>query len=237
MTPAEFATYIRFQTKTNTTTFTDANILALANVFLYEICDGAVQANEDYFGLKFYRDLVSNQRDYSLPYNLYKMKRVEFISDPTQPTKFYKADEVDMNSFDFPMDESHITAYFTDQYPKYDVFGNSLYLLTKSAIPSLTAGLVLWGIMFPEKLTDLSSNTDMSQAPDNVSHGFPTALHELLARRVIIEYKSSKDVPIPLSEKEQMYEVDLQKKLKELRNFNMDRANRARLPYNDGSQY
>ena len=76
-----------------------------------------------------------------------------------------------------------------------------------------------------------------SNNPTQYEHGFPRQFHELLARRVAIAYKSSKDRPIPLSEKEQMYEIDLERQIVLMRDENMDRNIIPSIPYNDGSNY
>jgi len=74
-------------------------------------------------------------------------------------------------------------------------------------------------------------------APSTTSHGFPRQFHELLARRVSVAYKSSKDKPIPLSEKEQMYEMDLRKQIDSMKDANLDRSTQPTAPYSDGSQF
>ena len=68
-------------------------------------------------------------------------------------------------------------------------------------------------IQFPatSQLVILSSTEDMSADPSTTSHGMPREAHEIWARSVIIEYKNSKEKPIPLTEKELNYENDLQK--------------------------
>jgi lauroyl/myristoyl acyltransferase len=65
MTPANFASYIRLKTKTNATTFPDADILAYANIIKDDIAKEVTKANEDYFGMKFLRYLIAGQRGYS----------------------------------------------------------------------------------------------------------------------------------------------------------------------------
>ena len=77
----------------------------------------------------------------------------------------------------------------------------------------------------------------MSTNPDDYTHGFPRQFHELLARRISIAYKSSKDRPIPLSEKEKLYEVDLMTQINTMKGTNLDRSITPSAPYDDGSQY
>jgi len=77
----------------------------------------------------------------------------------------------------------------------------------------------------------------MSTNPDDYTHGFPRAFHELLARRISIAYKSSKDKPIPLSEKERQFEVDFAQAINSLKDANLDREVIPSEPYDDGSGY
>jgi len=77
----------------------------------------------------------------------------------------------------------------------------------------------------------------MSTNPDDYTHGFPKQFHELLARRVSIAYKSSKDKPIPLNEKEKMYELDLARAIQKMKDTNLDRSTTPTVPFDDGSDY
>lgn len=50
MTPVEFANHVRFMTRTNSTTFTDAEILALMKIRQDEIAKAILEADEDITG-------------------------------------------------------------------------------------------------------------------------------------------------------------------------------------------
>ncbi len=230
----DFAAHIRYKTKTNSTLFTDIEIMRLANIYIEKFAQRIVEADEDILGTKFEANLVAGQRQYSLPNDLIKLKRVEINLDGTD---WVIADEIDIAFMDVTSDESSITTNFEDTDPKYRIFQNSLYIYSGSTIIDVANGLKMWGLMYPAPITDLSFTTDMSEDPSTISRGMPKQLHELLARKVIIAYKESKDKPIPLSEDERSFEFDLKRAINDIRNINLDRDAEYMLPYNDGSNY
>lgn len=236
MTYTKFATLIRYYTKTNSTTFTDNNILMLANIFKDDIsAEISKEVGEDYFGLRFERDLLAGQREYDLPAEI--MGRMKYLQAKLDGKNWQHLDETDLSIYGKAMDETTIQSIYADRSPEFDIWDQGIYILSGDDIIDVTNGLKLWAIIFPADFTDLSSIEDMSTNPDEYSHGFPRQFHELLARRVSIAYKSSKDKPIPLSEKEKLYEVDLKTAINSLRNTNLDRSVRPSIPYNDGSDY
>lgn len=257
MTPVEFATYVRAQTKSNTVTFPDATILSYMNVWQADIAMRIAKVNEDYFGMEFFRDLVAGQREYPLPDTiLNNIKMVEAKLNGTDWRRFYEFDlntyrvrslGINNNPFDFPnyssgfsfatTDEATIQRSFSDDYPQFDLFRKSLWLYTGSAISYVFEGLKLYGIVYPSNFTSLAGTDDMSIDPSSISAGFPRQFHELLARRVVIDYKTAQDRPMALSQNEQLYEVHLNLALDAIRNANLDRSVNGTRPYDDGSNY
>ncbi len=233
---SKFATLVRYYTKTNSTTFSDADILTLANIFKDDIA-GLIskEVGEDYFGLRFERDLIAGQREYDLPAEL--MTRIKYLNAKLDGTNWERLKETDLSTYGQAMDEATIEAQYADKDPEFDIWDNSIYILSGRPIIDVTDGLRLWAIVFPSDFPNLTSTEDMSTNPDDYSHGFPRQFHELLARRVSIAYKSSKDRPIPLSEKEQLYEADLMAAINAMKDANLDRSVIPSAPYNDGSQY
>lgn len=236
MTYVQFATLVRYYTKTNSTTFTDADILILANIFKDDI-SGLIGKNvgEDYFGLRFERNLIAGQREYQLPAEM--MSRIKYLQAKLDGTNWVKLLETDLSTYGEVMTEAEIEAVYAAKDPEFDIWDQSIYLLSASAIINVTDGLKLWAIIWPSDFTSLTDIEDMSTNPNDYTHGFPRQFHELLARRVSIAYKSSKDRPIPLSEKEQMYEVDLKTQIETMKDANLDRTTAPQAPYDDGSQY
>ena len=233
---SKFATLVRYYTKANSTTFSDADILTLANIFKDDIA-GLIskEVGEDYFGLRFERDLIAGQREYDLPAEL--MTRIKYLNAKLDGTNWERLKETDLSTYGQAMDEATIEAQYADKDPEFDIWDNSIYILSGRPIIDVTDGLRLWAIVFPSDFPNLTSTEDMSTNPDDYSHGFPRQFHELLARRVSIAYKSSKDRPIPLSEKEQLYEADLMAAINAMKDANLDRSVIPSAPYNDGSQY
>ncbi len=237
MTPAQFASYIRLKTKTNATTFPDADILAYANIIKDDIAKEVTKANEDYFGMKFLRNLVAGQRGYSFPSDiLNQMKLLQATLDGTNKRVLT---QFDVNTRSRPTDENDIISYWQGRKAEFDVFGTSLYLYSDSAITDVTDGLELWAIVYPADLQSLAGTTDMSVPPSTTSFGMPRQLHYVWATKVIIEYKNSKEKPIPLTEREANVEADQTLAINALKGFDLNRSIVATVSdySNDGQDY
>lgn len=230
MTPQEFATYVRIKTRTNSTTFTDADMLALMKVRQDEIAKAIMKANEDILLIPQYTSLVADQREYPLPQDiLSRIKRVEAKLDGTN---WLKLDEFDMTEYTDPLyNESDITDHFANEEGEayYDILRKSIKIYS-GTITDVTNGLRVWCNTWPTAITDLSSTTDMSQDPSTTTHGVPREMHEIWARGVIIDWKSSREKPIPLTEQELNYKVDLMEAVNSLKHANLDREVIGRLP-------
>lgn len=236
MTYAQFATLVRYYTKTNSTTFTDADMLTLANIFKDDIAATlSKEVGEDYFGLRFECDLLAGQREYDLPAEI--MGRIKYLEAKLDGTNWEKMKETDLSVYGKTLDEDTIQLTYSERSPEFDIWDQGIYILSGDAIIDVTNGLKLWSIIFPKDFANVTSTEDMSTNPDDYSHGFPRQFHELLARRVSIAYKSSKDRPIPLSEKEKLYEVDLVTAIQTMKDTNLDRSVIPSVPSNDGSDY
>jgi hypothetical protein len=237
----EFATYVRYKTRTNSTTFTDDEILALMKIRQDEIARSILEVDEDILLIPQTTDLVEDQRTYTFPDDiLARIKRVEAKLDGTNWLKLYP---MDMTEFGYALTESNITTYYSNVEGEayYDIYRKSLYLMTGSII-DVTDGLKIWTNTYPAVITDLSGTTDMSTDPSTSTHGIPRELHEIWARGVIIDYKESREKPIPLSEREQKYEYDKMKVIYAMRNQDLDREVIGHLPSasdrgNNGENY
>lgn len=236
MTFAKFATLVRYYTKTNSTTFTDTEILNLANIIKDDMAvEIGKRVGEDYFGMRFLRDLVEDQREYELPAEI--MSRLKYVEAKLDGSNWEKLNETDLIQYQGTTDESTIRNLFADRDPAFDLWDKSLLIFSGDAIIDVTDGLKLWAIIYPADFTDLSSTNDMSTNPTTTSHGFPREFHHLLATAVSIAYKQSQTRPIPLSAKEQRYEQDFNDKIDSLKGANEDRNFVATVPQNDGSDY
>lgn len=208
MTGAKLAALIRYKTKTNSTTFTDADMLPLVNTFKDEIASQIVERNAGYFQVPIVFDLVANVREYGWPDDLLnrmaklelKFNTADTVRYPATYVKDYRGSEA----------ESDITGrYYNSQGGfAYTIRRRAVFILS-GTIPAVTGGGRLLYYAFPVDLTVLNGTTDLSVDPSTTTFGFPRQFHELLARRVSIEFKSAQPKPLPLSRHELNYENDL----------------------------
>jgi hypothetical protein len=237
MTPVQFAEYVRLKTRTNSTTFPDTSIIALMRQRQDEIAQAILKTDEDILLIPQTVNLVLNQREYPYPEDiLSRIKRVEAKLDGTN---WIKLTEVDLTSIKTPIAlEADITKYFTNTLggAYYDLRRKSIYLLSGS-VTAVTSGLKLYCDTYPTAITDLAGGSEMNIDPSDTTHGVPRPLHKLWATGVIIDYKESREKPIPLSEQELNFERYLLRAIETLKHGNLDREVEASIPYNDGSQY
>ena len=232
MTQKEFATYIRYGTRTDSTTFPDAEILSIANPIKDYLAGEIEGVNEDYFGMPQTTDLLKTDttREYPFPPEfLNRLKRIEanLLPDDTYDDNWVTLNEVDMNFHKHTSDEATIQASFgwDEDSAFYEIFRGSIWLLTGEIEDDVTAGLKLWSFDYPADIDDLSDDTDdMSVDPSTTTLGFPKAFHQLWADAVVIEYKSNRDKPIPLTKREERWEFYLGRALDSIKNTNRDHA-------------
>jgi len=202
-----------------------------------EISKDIIDVDEDILLIPQYTSLVANQREYSLPNDmLASIKRVEAKLDGTNYIKLEELDIVSLkNSI---LTESQITENFSNEegHAYFDLSRKSLYLYS-GTVPTSADGLRVWCNTWPLAVPNLSDTTDMSNDPSTTTHGIPRELHEIWARGVIIDWKSSRDKPIPLSEKELSYKIDKRIAIDSLKPQNRDRQVIGSVPFNDGSNY
>ncbi len=234
MTSTQFAAYVRLLTKTNSTTLPDATIIAFANIVKDDLAKDILKVNEDIFGMQYLRNLVADQREYSLPVEM--LNQIKYVEAMLDGVNWSKLTETDLNSYGQPTSEAAIRQNFADK-TCFDIFRNSLWLLTGNAIINVTEGLKLWAIQWPEDISSVSGTSDLSIASSEIETAMPRATHEIWGRRVSIAYKESKEKPIPLSERELRVDADWAAVLNSLRGANLDRAVLATTPSDDGSDY
>lgn len=222
-TPAEAATYIRLKTRTNSTTFTDADILVLLNIKKNEVCQRALETDEDIFELPTYMNLVANQREYPLHSEI--LSRISRVEAKLDGSNWLKLTEFDLPEYDKPLTpESNITANFSNEegHAFYDIMRKSIWLYS-GTIATVTDGLRIWESTWPSNVATMGGLTDMSVDPSTTTHGIPKELHKVMMDGVVIEWKSSREKPIPLTEREQIWEHDMEKAIQTLKKANYDR--------------
>jgi hypothetical protein len=235
MTPTQISALIRLYTGTNSTSFTDADILVLANPLKDEIAGEIVEVHEDYFDREFLTNLVAGQRQYGLPDEI--LNKIKYIEAKLDGTTQKRLNEFDLNSYQKATDEATIVAQFSGKNPMVDIDGTSIFIYSDAAIISVVGGLIIKAAIFPTDISSLSATIDLSVDPDEYKCGFPRQFHELLARRISMLWKSNRPKPVALSEVEKLYYVDLAKKIEALKGRNLDRSVEASVPNDNGQDY
>lgn len=199
MLDTSFASYIRKQTRTNATTFTDAEIILYANIEKDYLVSLIEKSDEDYFGVELTRDLEAGKRKYGLPpYLLHGITKVTAKLDGVNETPL---DKLVYDQFGRPLTEENIRSYSAG-CPAWMVFGKELYILTDGELTLVSGGLKIYATVYPADLSSLSEGKDLAANPSTTTLGMPRALHRPWADLVVIDYKNSKDKPIPLTKAE-----------------------------------
>ncbi len=222
-----FASYIREKTSTNSTTFTDADIVLRANIIKDEMADQITEAFQDFFLIPYTDSLVADQREYALPNDYIKVKQIEAKLDGTS---WIKLDPFDINNYRRPTNDTDIKSNFSTANAKYDLFRGSFQIYSGADISAVTNGLKAWFIVYPADISadgsgstlNLAGTDDLSIAPTTTTLGFPRSFHRLWADAIIVDYKNSKDRPIPLSEGEQMWNQRMQQAIQMIKDTNVD---------------
>lgn len=238
MTGVQFTTYIRRQTKTNATTFTDDDIVLYANTWKDEIAKRITKANEDYFGIFMTRNLVAGQRNYA--FESQQLNHMKYLEAKLDGVAWCPLVEYDINSLRIPSNETDIQLYFASRSPGFDIFGNELVILNGAAIPDVTDGLKLWTIVYPRDITTLmlaDAVADLSEPPTSIDFGLPRQFHKLWADSVVVEYKNSQETPIPLTVNEQLVPTRLAETVNDIKGENLDRSTESTVPTDDGQDY
>ena len=241
MTGTKFTEYIRKRTKTNSTTLPDADVLVWANAnkdLLAELIENNV--DERYFELTQVRNLVADQREYSLPDStLLGMSEMAVMFDGENFSYPY---EIQRGQYEKWADEEGIQSDFAGKDSRFIVTGRGFKLLNDAAITAVTNGLRIVSNVYPEDLTtgNLSGSFDLSvpQDPSKESkHAIPRAAHKVWATMCIIDYKQSKEKPIALTEQEKTIAAMQEEMYSALKKRNKDRSVVASTPQDNGENY
>lgn len=235
MTYAQFAAYIRHFTHTNATTFTDADMLVLTNAEKDAMAMEILGINENYFGLPYFEDLVSNQREY--PIDISVANQIKFIEVKLDGTNWERLEETDFNLEDMITTEEGIQSHYQGRDPEFVFFRNSLWILSDAAISAVTDGLKIWAYTWPADFTNLASTTEMATNPSSTTHGWPRPFQKLLAEKVIVSFKEGKEKPIPLTKSEAMWGQKFQIALDHISRPHLNRSFRAQIPRDTGENY
>jgi hypothetical protein len=251
MTGAQFAQEVRRKTSTDSTTLPDAEIASIANVQKDKIANLIVDVvDEDYFQFSFVRHLKDStgdvgERQFALPANMIQQLKAVYakLGEPGDES-WLKLDEIDTRTMDDPLvTEEHVISAMNDRGRNgFALIGDSLWVLSQHHLTDVTDGLQIEAMQFPmdigtEELSGARSGVDLSVPPDKYNVALPRETHGVWALRVSIEFKESREKPIPLTASEQNVAVEERQMLANLSGRNLNRDIVANVPYNDGSQY
>lgn len=237
MTPKQFAAYVRLKTKTNSTTFPDADIIIFMRQRQDEIAESILKADEDILLVPQYLTLVADQRDYDYPGDI--LSRIKRVEAKLNGTDWIPLEEIDITQISTPIaTEADIVAAFNNlQYSsetnvngaRFDILRKSIYIYS-GAVSDAANGLRCYCDTYPTAITDLTSTTEMAEDPSATTHGIPRPMHRVWAKGVVIDYKESKPKPIPLTESEKNYQEEMDRAVETLKHGNLDREVIGTLP-------
>ena len=118
--------------------------------------------------------LKKNQRDYTLPTNAIKIKRVTISYDGVN---WYKATPFDINESGTVLKDS----LFSVKSPRYDLLDNSIKIYPAPS-EDVTNGLKLWVDRQMEKFTPAQVDEGTKEP------GFDRAYHKIIAYKMALEY-------------------------------------------------
>jgi len=235
-----FAEYIREKTKTNSTTLTDAKIVTFANVVKDDLAaDIVANVDEAYFQMELTRDLEADIRNYTFANDI--LKQMSHLEAKLDGTEWVPLLEADNSQFDDTaiLQNSEIKELYSARKPEFLIRGREIVILSGDDIIVVSDGLKMIAEIYPEDITTamLSSSDDLSIPSLDTTHSLPRQVHKHWATKVVIEYKQSRDKPIPLTQQEQRVDLDLQEVFKKLTPRNTNRSFLASTPKDDGQDY
>jgi len=239
LTSQALSNYIRSQTRTSTVTLTDADLLILANMAKDRLILRALETNEDLFLVPTYENLVASTTTREYPLHSTILSRIKRVEAKLDGTNWIKLKNFDLTDHSKPVTtEANITYYFSNDEGNafYDLMRKALWIYS-GTISAVTDGLRIWVNTWPADFTDMTGSADMSVDPSTTTHGFPRELHDVLATEIIVDWKGSREKPIPLTEREVDNDRHIEIAIQSLKKADYDREIKGKVPYNDGSNY
>lgn len=224
----------RRKSKTNSSTFSDSDMLLYLKAKVPQYQTDIEQVNEDYMGSIEFRDLRATgdgtyedggetylSREYNLPIDM--IPRLKFVTAMLDGENWIRLKQYDLNEIKIPFEEDRILGMFnnTEGVAGYEIFRGSLFLLTGEIEEAVSNGLKLWTYAYaplPNTIPVAGSDEDY----DLDLYGIPEVMHELLATALSLEWKSNLETPAPLTSMEQNYYILYEKALRSLKSLDRD---------------
>jgi hypothetical protein len=145
----------RYQTNTDTTSYSNADIDAALNAYYDIFCTEILESMDewDFQGEIATASFVANQQEYTFPSDILKIKRIEVSYDGTT---YYEARPEDVNETEnVSSSVAVINGDYDQSKPRYDLMDNSLFI--KPVPTTATGGMKIW---YEKLVTQLSDDTD-----------------------------------------------------------------------------
>lgn len=200
MTIGDIATFARNLTNTDSTTWSNADVLIGINAAYQKIVSMILESQDESDFDDARRTnypvqttpLVAEQRDYQLPVSekVLKIKRVDITYDGTN---YYRALPIDdgVPTFDMGANTSITDRNFTYTAPRYDVKYNSIWIYPVATAAQVAAGAVIR----VEWTRQVSEFTSAELTTGTAVPGFDDPYHPLLAYTTAYDYAVSRQLP------------------------------------------
>lgn len=255
MTGTELATTVRRRTGTTTDTFTDAALLVVANEAKNDLALNIVERNPQYFTVPVLFDLVASTisaREYPWPDDILSRLvtvEAEFVSTNSpfkfKPLKPYPGGMEKLVDDIGGITEANVIANFSNDDANqcsggagsgcgayYVPTRRGIYILS-GTISAVTAGGKIRYRAYPADLANLTGSTGLHIDPSTTTFGMPLQFHNLWADLCSIKFKTERAKPIPLSEIEKSFPVNLEKALQSISNDDQRYEHFGALPVRD----
>ena len=163
---AQLETDIRFRTNLSSTDLAAADVDPVINKYYKDLVTVATSANDDLFYEMSTAATVVNQREYALPSDFLRFKKLEVTYDGIQ---WRVVEELDLTQLNISVNATTGTttdSNFSIQLPYYDLEENSLFLYPMPA--STTGGAQSPGLRlhYIKRAADLSASGDIPVLPN-----------------------------------------------------------------------
>lgn len=216
MTIGDIAVKARFDTNTDSTSYTDANLLINLNVWWQKIATMILESQDESdfddgantTNYPVYKRVLANRRDYAFSTAAWqalgkegganasaaailplKVKRLDISYDGVH---FYKATPLDDGEVTDGMgNDSDVDQNYSRYYPRYDVKNNSVFIYPMPTAADVTAG----AYMQLETERNVTPFTSADLSTGTLVPGFDAPFHPMLADGASLEYAISRQLP------------------------------------------
>jgi hypothetical protein len=200
MTLADIASTVRFLTNSDSTSYTDAQLLINLNTWYQKIVTMIFESqDESDFDDARNTDypiettpMVASQRDYSIPVSnaVLKIKRVDLTYDGTNYYRAYPIDDGSVST-DMGANLANTDQDFVKQNPRYDVKYNSVFIYPAPTAADVSAG----GSIRIEWERNVTPFTSAELTAGTVVPGFDAPFHPMLVQGAAYDYAFARQLP------------------------------------------